>query len=79
MGKLAFGPTEFLCEINLCFNVTQAREYGAQPTNASLLQSTCYAAVLIGEVGGILCVSSLGGTIGGENLHSGLPSFSTTQ
>ena len=74
---MAFGPTEFVCEIDLRLNVTQAREYGAQLTNASLLHSICYVAVLIGQVGSVLCVSSLGGTIGGENLHLGLPSFST--
>ena len=59
-----------------CLNLTNAREFVAKLTTASKLHRTDYVSVFIGQLQGILHMSSCDGTVGTEKSHFCLPSFS---
>ena len=60
----------------LCLNVTNASKCVAKLTTASKLHSTDYVSVFIGQLQGILHMSSCDGTVGREKSHFCLPRFS---
>ena len=60
----------------LCLNLTNASKCVAELTTASKLHSTNYVSVLIGQLQGILHMSSCDGIVGREKSHFCLPNFS---
>ena len=60
----------------LCLNVTNASKCVAKLTTASMLHSTDYVSVFIGQLQGILYMSSCDGAGGREKSHFCLPNFS---
>ena len=59
-----------------CRNVTKVGEFVVKLPITGMLHSTNYIAVFIGQVQGVLHMSSFGGTVRWEKSHFCLPSFS---
>ena len=77
VGKIAIGPTEFLCKTYFAgMSPKQVGLCKAHLHIVSEIHSTNYVAVFITDVQDILHMYSFGGTIGRENWCLGLPSHS---